>query len=172
MFWLRRPPYARWFAAVVVIAAAAAIDLSDAPTRPHPYLTAPVSTGQTIGESLLEWREVPDGVLPHVDIDAVVAARDLGAGEPLLPSGVTTPPTIPQDWWAVPLPIPGDPAPGTAVRIVLTNTSTTVEGVVVSAATQDGFAYQNTGLAAVPGEYAAAVAAAAIDQRLVVLLAP
>ena len=58
------------------------------------------------------------------------------------------------------------------MRIVLTNTSTTVEGVVVSAATQDGFAYQNTGLAAVPGEYAAAVAAAAIDQRLVVLLAP
>ena len=169
---MRRPPYARWFAAVAVLAVAAAIDLSDAPTRSHPYLTAPATMGQTLDESLLEWREVPEGVLPHVDIDAVVATRDLSAGEPLLPSGVTTPPTIPPDWWAVPLPIPGNPAPGTAVRIVLTDTSATVEGVVVSAAFQDGFTYQHTGLAAVPGEHADAVAAAAIDQRLVVLLAP
>ncbi len=172
MFWLRRPPYARWFVAAALVAAAAAIDLRDDPTRPHPYLTVAVAAGETIDDGLLEWRDVPAGVLPDVDPTSSIAAHDLIAGEPLVPGDLTTRMAIPNDWWAVPLPIPGNPAPGTAVRIVLIDTSTTVEGVVVAAATQDGFASRSTGLAAVPGEQAAAVAAATIDQRLVVLVAP
>ncbi len=172
MFWLRRPPYARWFVAAALVTAAAVIDLSDAPTRPHPYLAVAITAGETIGEDLLEWRDVPTGVLPDVDLTTSIAARDLSPGEPLVPGDLTNGTAIPEDWWAVPLPIPGNPAPGTAVRIVLTDTSTTVEGVVVAAATQDGFVSQPTGLTAVPGELAAAVAAAAIDQRFVVLVAP
>jgi hypothetical protein len=172
VFWLRRPPYARWLAALVVVAAAAVIDLGGAPTRPHPYLTAPVAAGETIDANQLQWRDIPVGVLPSVDLEMVVAAQNLGAGEPLLPSCLTDPTAIPPDWWAVPVPIPGNPAPGTSVRIVLTDTLAGVEGIVVTAATQDGFALESTGLAAVPGEHADAVAAAAIDQRLVVLVAP
>jgi len=172
VFWLRRPPYARWFVAAALVAAAAAIDLRDAPTQPHPYLTVAVAAGETIDDGLVEWRDVPAGVLPEVDLTTSIAARNLIAGEPLVPSDLSATTAIPTDWWAVPLPIPGNPAPGTAVRIVLTDTSTTIEGVVVAAAPQDGFAAQSTGLTAVPGKQAAAVAAAAIEQRMVVLVAP
>jgi hypothetical protein len=172
VFWLRRPPYARWLAALALVAAAAAIDLSDGRTQPHPYLTADVAAGETVDESLLHWRDIPSGILPDIDLAPSVAARDLVAGEPILPGDLTPGPAIPSDWWAVPLPIPGNPAPGSPVWIVLTDTATTVEGVVVAAAEPDTFAAQTTGLAAVPGEHAAAVAAAAIDQSVVVLLGP
>jgi hypothetical protein len=169
---MRRTPYARWLAAVALVATAAVIDLRGAPTQAHPYLTASVAAGETVEDNSLQWRDVPAGVLPEIDLTNSVAARDLDAGQPLLPGDLAAPPTIPSGWWAVPLPIPGNPAPGTAVRVVLTDTSTTIDGVVVAGAVQDGFTPQAKGLAAIPGEHAAAVAAAAIDQHLVVLVAP
>jgi hypothetical protein len=169
---MRRPPYARWLAAVALVAAAAVIDLRGTPTQRHPYVTAAVAAGETIDDSVLQWRDLPAGVLPEIDLTNPVAARDLGAGEALLPGDLAAPPAVPSGWWAIPLPMPGDPAPGTAVRIVLTDTSTTIDGVVVAGPVHNGFNPRAEGLAAIPGEHAAAVAAAAIDQHLVVLIAP
>jgi hypothetical protein len=169
---MRRPPYARWLVAVGLVAIAAFVDLVGPPTHAHPYVVAAIASGASVATSDLEWRDVPAGVLPPVDLSGSVATRDLEPGTPLLPGDLAERSAIPAGWWVVPLPIPGDPVPGTAIRVVLTETSTTVDGIVVAAGTEDLFSSQPTGLAAVPAGSAAAVAAAAVNQQVVVLLSP
>jgi len=172
VFWLRRPPYARWLVAVGLVAAAAFIDLADPPTEPHPYVVDAVAIGDRVEPSDLEWRDVPVGLLPPADIEGSVATRQLQANTPLLPGDLAGRPVIPADWWVVPLPIPGESVPGTTIRIVLTDTATTVDGIAVAAGPKDPLSSQATGLAAVPAGSAAAVASAAANQRVVVLISP
>ncbi len=62
MYWLQRPPYLRWAAAVILVAGAAAWDISGDPLSLHPYLLADVAAGAAITDADVEWRQ---SVLGH-----------------------------------------------------------------------------------------------------------
>ncbi|MFQ5948865.1 MAG: SAF domain-containing protein, partial [Acidimicrobiia bacterium] len=70
--------------------AAAVMDFRRTPTTTHPFLTEKVEAGAAIGAGDLAWRRVPEGLLPLPDLLEPVAASDLAAGEPLLPSHLAT----------------------------------------------------------------------------------
>ena len=52
------------------------------------------------------------------DLSDPVAARDVPAGEPIVPSAVSGATTIPEGWWSVPVPLPATAVPGTPVHLV------------------------------------------------------
>ena len=67
------------------------------------------------------------------------------------------------------MPLPAGSAPGDQVRLVLLDLDTEVEGVVTSTGEDDPFGSSDGGVA-VSGDHSAAVAMAAADGRLVVLV--
>lgn len=178
MFWLERPPYLRWAAAVVLVALAASAELRRAPTVQHPFLRDQAPAGTELTEALVEWRAVPPGLLPAVEV-AGAAGRLLQAGEPLLPSSLATGVEAPEGWWALSVALPSGTLPGAAVQLVLlpndpTQSVRVVPGVVMEAgAGGDAFAVDaQLGTVAVPPEAAAAAAVAAAEGRLTVLVEP
>jgi hypothetical protein len=177
---MRRPPYLRWTAALAILIGAAALELDDRTTSLHPFTTSDIEAGDVIDDSDLEWRPVPQGLLPAPALEAPVAAHDLRAGEPLTPSAVAADSLIPSGWWSIPLTLPGTARAGAQVRLVILtdnpNTSTeaasAVEGIVVEAGAVDAFSVSEAGLVAVPADAADRVAVAAADERLIVLFRP
>ncbi len=179
MYWFRRPPYLRWAAAVLLVLAAAWVDLRPPPTTPHPYARETIPTGTRLTDELLEWRRVPDGLLPEVEA-AGWTTRTIQAGEPLLPATVDpAPPSAPEGWWALEVPLPAEVTPGREVRLVLLAAAPdlppqTVPGVVLRVAAPHREVLGSShpaGLVAVPATAAAAAAAAVAEGRVSVLMA-
>lgn len=165
MFWLSRPPYARWVVAGLVLVGGLVIELRGGPTVPHPFVTEQIAVGETIDESKVRWEEVPTGLLAPVHLPAI-ATRKILAGEPVPVSDDTADAGVPDGWWAVEVTLPAGTRPGMAVRLVTPGAAT--EGVVV--ATHEGDFGEQSGLVAVPGPDADAIAVAALDASLVVMV--
>lgn len=167
---MRRPPYLRWAAAVVVVLIALAVDLSQGATAPHPFVAEAAVVGTPISGVGIEWREVPVGLLEPPALDAGYVGRSLRSGEPLLAGDVSSESPIPDDWWAVPLALPPQATRGTTVRLVILESDLVVDGIVTSAAGSGSFGIEEAGLVAVPGDRAAPVAAAAATGNMTILI--
>lgn len=165
MFWLSRPPYARWALAGLILTVGLVVELRGEPTVPHPFVTELIPVGEVIDESKVRWEDVPAGLLEPVHLPAT-ATRKILPGEPVPVSEGTTDAGVPDGWWAMEVTLPAGTRPGMAVRLV--TPVTTTEGVVVS--TREGDFGEQSGLVAVPGSNADAIAVAALDSSLVVLV--
>jgi len=172
MFWFRRPPYLRWVAAGALVAVAFVMDVSDTATTPHPFAAELIRRGELIDASKIEWKPVPVGLLAAPDLAGAIAGIDVQPGEPLLEGGLRRDDAVPSGWWAVPLALPADAVPGTAVRLVVLSPLDSVDGLIVRSGEMGTFGVPEAGLVAVPGERAAEVAAAAARAELTVLLEP
>jgi len=172
VFWLTRPPYLRWAAAVLLIVAALIWDLRGRTGTPYPFAARPIARGAVIGETDLEWKTVPNGVLSMPDLSALIAARAIAEGEPILPSAVDTDGGTPEGWWAVPVALPAAAAVGARVRLIATDSGVESEGLVVATGSTDLLSISDAGLVAVPPENAATIATASVAGDLIVLVEP
>lgn len=171
MFWLTRPPYLRWAAAVLLVLLALAWDLRGRGGVAYPFAATAIEAGAVIGEDDVEWRTAPRGLLAAPDLSAPVAARSIAAGEPILPSSLDDDAGVPEGWWAVPVALPPAATRGAAVRLIGPD-GVESDGIVVGVGSTELLSFSDVGLVAVPPERAAAVAAAAVEGTLIVLIAP
>jgi len=172
VFWLTRPPYLRWAAAVVIVVAAFAWDMRGRAEVLYPFASNPISAGSPIVDSEVEWRSVPADVMASPDLSDPVATRNIEEGEPIVPSAVSGEAAIPDGWWAVPLALPASATAGSQVWLVGTASGLETEGIVVAAGSNDLLSYDAMGMVAVPPEVATAVAVESNEGSLVVLVDP
>ena len=172
VFWLTRPPYLRWGTAILLFVAALGWDLRGRTGVPYPFAARPIASGAAIGDADVDWRTVPNGMLTPPDLSAPIAARAIAAGEPILPSAVDAGGGVPQGWWSVPVALPSAAVVGARVRLITTDGGVESDGIVVAAGSTDLLSISDAGLVAVPPENATAVATAAVDGTLIVLVEP
>ncbi len=166
MYWLRRPPYLRWITAGLLIAFGFLFEMRPTATELYPFTVTDLAPGQPIVDGL-EWREIPAGVLPKYDGDPDArAALAIPKGEPL-PSWAGAQATVPADWWALSIPLPGPAVPGSAIRVVLTG-GTIVEGIIMDAGIENGF--ETYSMVGFPASEAPQVAQAAANDTLIVMI--
>ena len=170
MFWLTRPPYVRWAVAAAIVIGALLWDLRGSAQILYPFASTAIAAGTPITDSQVVWRSIPVGAMEMPDLTDPIASRDVAAGEPIVPSAVSGVSMIPDGWWSVPVPLPSVAMPGARVRLVGTETSFEIDGIVVSVAGEDLLSFSESGLVAVPPAYAAVVAIASRDGTLIVLL--
>jgi hypothetical protein len=173
VLWLSRPPYLRWAAAGILVLVAAIIELGPTATVSHPYTKRPMEAGAIITSSDVTWRDIPVGLLPSVDPTGSLLVA-LPAGAPVLPGMLGSGPAVPPGWWALPLPLSATVHPGVELRVVLVPTlegqaPVSVPGILVDVGEADAFGDPKA-LVAVPEEMAAATAAAASTDRVIVLV--
>ncbi|MFQ5967342.1 MAG: hypothetical protein ACE5MI_07000 [Acidimicrobiia bacterium] len=177
MYWLRRPPYLRYAAAVAIFLGAAWLELRGPALVLHPFALDEVPAGTPLLEGSVEWREVPAGLLPPVPADGVTS-RLVEPGSPLLPGDVgLAGPQAPEGWWGLELQIPSRAQAGQEVQIVVMEAFgggiTSVPGVVLEPSQGDSFGFGDVpGLVAVPAEHAVVVALASAEGQLTVLIEP
>lgn len=172
MFWLNRPPYLQWAAAALIVVAAFVWDLRGRGGVPHPFAGRTISAGEPIETGAVEFRTVPRGLMKPVDLAESYAGRDIPAGEPITGSALRSESGIPEGWWSVPVALPAAAAPGTHVRLVVTDPPLEVDGVVVASSATELLGTADAGLVAVPSEATRAIALAAVAGSLLVLLRP
>ena len=164
------PPWLRWFAAAAIVLLAAYLDLRPPSGMDYPFAVDPAEPGQAVA---VEWRTVPDGLLPSAESNLKgAAARRIGAGDPLVDGSLRAGPVAPADWWAVPAALPVGADVGSQVLIVVHNPPTQTLGVVVRSGSVGGFGNESDGLVAVSPDAAAAVAIALAAQQATVLVEP
>ncbi len=171
VLWLGRPPYLRWLAAGGLVVSAFLWDISERATEAFPFATAELTRGQLITDENVEWRQMPVGSLAIPDLVGATAAVTIQSGDPIVTSLVSAEAQHGLNGWAVPVSLPVGAARGTAVKLVFPDGSD-VLGVVIEPATADPLGFDSTGLVAVTAEAANAVAIAAANGDLVVLIAP
>ncbi len=169
MYWLSRPPYLRWAAACLLIVFALYRDLAPESTVPHPFAVDLISAGAEVTSADVVFRDVPEGLLDPVSLP-FVAARAITEGSPVLVSDAEAGTRAPHGWWSVELPVPAGTKAGDEVLLVADDDDP-IPGLVVAAPTADGFS-EPVALIAVPGEAAPAIALAASENRVTVLLGP
>ena len=169
MYWLSRPPYWRWFAAVLIVAIALYLDFTGPPTEPYPFVAQATAAGE---ELEIEWRPIPTGLLPAHETPPANAWRALDAGVPLVPGMAGEAPVVPEGWWALEVDLPAAAAVGEAVLVAIRDPQLEVAGLVVAPPGTGSFGSGVPGLIAVPGDQAAAVANALAAQRATVLVQP
>jgi hypothetical protein len=169
VYWLGPTRYLRWVAVAVVLGVGLYTEFRPQHTTDHPFAGADIEQGRPI--SPIEWRPVPVGLLPPPHLDGAVAAVAIGAGEPLLPSQLARPTTVPAGWWSIPVAMLFTAPPGTVVQLVDGRTGSSVDGVVITEPPDDPFAIEPTALIAVPPEQAASFAIAAASGEVTVLIA-
>jgi hypothetical protein len=164
-----------------VVVAAFLWDLKDSRDVLYPFASSAIAAGAAITEASIEWRPIPEGTMTLPDLSDPVAAKDLPAGEPILPSAVSDAVPIPEGWWSVPVPLPATAVPGTSVHLVETASgfetdgiviAAGTDGIVIAAGTDDVLSFDELGLVAVPPEAATLIAIAAREGSLVILLEP
>ncbi len=169
MLWLTPPPYWRWLAAAALIAVAAYMDLSGPPMEKYPFVAEAVGSGEPI---VVEWRDVPRGMLPPPGGLSGAAHEPLVAGTPLVNGLLETASTVPADWWAVAVELPATATAGSDVMITTRAPSLQVVGIVVTPPTGSGFGPVSPGLVAFPPDQAAPIAAALAEHRATILVRP
>lgn len=173
MYWLQRPPYLRWAAAAVLVIGAAVWDLRPEPTALHPFLTSPVSAGESIDATDLEWRTIPAGLITEPDLTHPVAAIDLALGTPLVQEMLRAPVTAPEGWWEVPVAVGAHASAGDHVMLVVIDPPTTVAGIVITAQRGDPYSLDyRPASVAVPADSAPLVAAASAHGTVVAAVRP
>lgn len=168
---LSKPPYLRWAAAVFLIGAALVWDLSARSTEPAPFAAATIQRGTPIDADVIEWRQVPVGLLAPLDLESATASVQIARGDPITRGAISSTPPLPQGWWTIAMDLPQAALPGSGIRVVLAD-GAGVSGVVVEPSRDDSFGVRTPGLVAVPGEVSDAVALAAGSGQLVVLFEP
>jgi len=171
VLWLSRPPYLRWMAAVSLVVAAFAWDASERATEPFPFAAVDLIRGQAITSEQIVWRAVPTGSLMMPSLTGVSPLVPINAGDPIVPSLVSSTPPLPPGSWAVPVSLPLGTGPGMLVKLVFVD-GTAATGIVIRPATEDSLGLVSDGLVAVQGEMADSVALAASNGDLVVLIEP
>jgi len=83
MLWLSRPPYVRWFAAVAIVLAALAWDLSGRQTAQYPFAATDLGRGTALSDNAIVWRAAPNGVYPVPDLSDAAASVDIAEGDPI-----------------------------------------------------------------------------------------
>ena len=169
MLWLSPPPYLRRLVAATLVVAAVIVDLAGESTVDHPFVTADVAAGAPLEASVIEYRQVPSGLLPPVPEPAGFTVRALRAGEPLTPSSLSAAEPPPEGWWSIPVPLPVGATVGTPVRLVGSDPVIDVEGVVSAQPGESMLGGETEGMVAVPPEGAGTVAAAVGRGEIVVL---
>ena len=172
VFWLTRPPYLRWAAAATVVVAAFLWDLRGSSDILYPFASSAIAGGTTITEADVEWRRVPEGTMAVPDLSDPVAARDVPAGEPIVPSAVSGATTIPEGWWSVPVPLPATALPGARIRLVDAASGFETDGIVVAVGSDGLMSFEESGMAAVSPAAVTCRCAGSREGTLVVLLEP
>jgi hypothetical protein len=174
VYWFARPPYLRRLGAVVLVLVAAVIDLAPRSTISYPFAAADLDAGTILDTGSVEWRDVPDGLLPPGATGGTVTRYPVAQGEPLTASMTSSDrPSIPDGWWALTLPLPEDVVPGQQVQLVVTGgPPQAYAGIVIEPpSAADALSYEDpAGLVAVPSDSAVAVAAGAADGSITVLV--
>ena len=171
VYWFRRPPYLRWIAASLIVTGALWMDLRGEPTEPRPFAVSSIAAGDRIVEEMLEYREVPVGVLPEVDADGYAVGPIL-PGDPLTPSVISDRDPLPDGWWAMEMEVPTGAGSGTELRLVIEGAAAVVPGLIttiVPAGQSAGWA-RDTAMVAVPSDQAALVATALARGQVGVLV--
>lgn len=170
MLWLQPPPFLRWLAAGILVAAAAWSEFAPAPGVEITVLATDVTAGTLLVPDLVETLRVADPgfetVAPHG-----VAQVDLRAGDPLLASMIGEA-SVPTDWVSIDAEVPEGARPGQAAVAIVTaaadgNQPTEFPALVVKSARQDAFG-DRIGSIAVPPEWAARAGQALAEGRLVI----
>jgi hypothetical protein len=170
VFWLQRPPYARWAGTILLVAFAVAIDMRGEPTVVHPFAATDLQAGSRLDAADVEWRDVPGGLLPTPALDGMFTARFIADSEPIVPSAVTPTDPVPAGWWAIELQLPGGVDPGTRARVVIDDPPLATDAIVVSVTDGGAFGASTTGLVAIPARFADEVGRAARRHAAVVLV--
>lgn len=168
---LSHPPYLRWAVAAFVVIAALLWDLSDRSTEPFPFASTAIEPGTAIADDHVVWHDLPRGSLTFPDLTRSSALVAIQEGDPLTPSVVGAMDSVPEGWWSVPVRIPLGVAPGATVRLVFFDGSS-VDGIVATSSSDDGFGSERAGAVSVPSAVASDVALAAAAGSLVVMIAP
>ena len=177
MLWFAPRPYLKWAGAVAIVAFSWWIQLAPAPVTLHPFARVDIPAGVELSEDLLEYREVPEGLLPPAVAQGALAVP-LAAGDPLLPSLLSTLETaVPDGWWAVELEAPPGLLPGRYVLLVaggdgLSPPGEPIPGMVIRPMADGRTDSGETALIAIPGEHLARVSAASAYGTLTVAVAP
>ena len=169
VYWLGPIRYLRWVAAVAVLTVGLYAEFRPQNTVDYPFASEVIHRGDAVVS--IDWKRVPAGLLPHPDLDAAVAAVDIGAGEPLLPGLMMVALPVPAGWWSIPVSMPFVAPVGSHLQLVNTESGAVSEGIVVAAPPDDPFAIDPAALVAVPPEHAAAFAVAAAVGRVTALIA-
>lgn len=170
MVWLQTPQWGRWAIAALIAIVAVWVELRPPSSEDHPFATRSIVVGEIVDHTNTATRPVPHDTFPAVTLGAA-ATRPIGQGMPILPDDLRlSNDAIPPGWWVVAAEMPRGAAFGEQVRIVLVDTGQVVEGIVAGAAENDPFGGTTGGSVAVPGEHAAAVAAAAAIGQIAVLI--
>ena len=173
MYWLPRPPYLRWAAAVLLVIGAFAWDRRAPAVQLRPFASRPLQAGEPIDAAAVAWRVVPTGLLASSDLEGAAAAVDLAAGDPLVEAVLRRGPAVPEGWWEVPVALGAQADAGDEVMLVVLDPPTTVAGLVVSPQQGDSYSLDyRPAVVAVPADSAALVAAAAAAGALVAAVAP
>lgn len=172
MYWLARPSYWRWAAAILLVGASLYFELRPTPSVDHPFAGADLSAGSDVTTAAIDWRPVPIGSLPATALDGFLLV-DVEMGQPLVAAMLGSAPPMPTGWWGVSVPVPEGSLPGAEVRLVvdIRGTPRVVPGLLIrtfTEATIEG----STALVAIPESEAGAVAAALADSALSVLIGP
>lgn len=167
MYWLRRPPYLRWFSACLLLTLGFAWETRGEPRETYPFADESIAPGAIVDLSV-EWRDIPKGLLPAWRGPVTGVARTaINVGDPLLPSVISTF-SVPPDWWSIAIPLPQPAAPGTPIRLVTDTSGATVEGILVASGIDDGF--ETVAMVAFAPADAPRVAAASSANALVVMM--
>jgi hypothetical protein len=169
VYWLGRPRYLRWLAAATILVAAFYAEFRPQHMVDHPFAAAAIERGELI--SAVEWRRVPESLLPVPDLTTAYAAVGIEEGEPLLPSHVAAAGHVPPGWWSIPVAMAFAAPVGTPVQLVATESGLVAEGVIVADPPDDPFVIEPAALVAVPPGEAAALAVAAAAGQVTVLIA-
>lgn len=169
MFWLERPPWAKWLAVAAFSLFALWMEIKPEPVVEHPFATIDIEVGEPIGSHNTQLLPVPEGLL-EPPAPGSHALSPIPSGSPVL-AGLTggKETVIPSGWWIVAMEVPEQAAVGDRVKIVLLDGGELIDGVVSSSGFSDGLDFVMGGVAIAP-ESAPRVASAAIDGRVSVLL--
>lgn len=169
MLWFEPLPLARWALVVLVAVVAAYIEFRPDPTVEQAFAVVAIEPGDTIDETNTELRLVPAGLIETAEPGAV-ATRAVAEGDPVLATDVVEESSmIPTGWWVLGVALPDGTRSGDRVRLVVLDDGTEVEGVVAHTGADDPYNAADGGVA-VPSESSSAVARAAADGRLAVLI--
>ena len=169
MLWFDPLPWGRWALVGIVALFALYLEFRPDPTIDIPFAVTDILPGDPIDETTTEMRTVPVGLFEAAELGDVASDR-IVAGEPVLGSDVdANAAVVPTGWWVVGVTLPDGASVGDRVRLVLLDSGEEVEGVIAHPGSDDPFAAADGGVA-VPADSSAAVALAAAEGRLAVLV--
>ncbi len=147
------------------------MDLRGTPSEPRPFARNSIEAGAWIEDDLIEYREVPVGLLPEITPDGF-AITAIAAGEPLTAALLTDKGPLPDGWWALEMDVPDGAVPGTELRLVVEGAGTAIPAIVVAVApaVQPAGWSNDSAMVAIPAETAKTVAAAISSAGVSVLV--